>query len=135
MITPENHFNEELQRYQEAEVEAELQHDAIAAAAKDQLQAAYADQAVFDSLDDDYEIIDRYQVRRALANLDDAIVGKEYARDAIYTALSIIQAKLKHACTANVRLNGRLTCIFQEVIRCDLLPTAKAGDIQGVTKK
>lgn len=58
------------------------------------------DLAKFDQLDAECEFMNANigHVQRALRNLDDAIDGKEYARDAIFTALRYMQDNLKHIC-------------------------------------
>lgn len=64
------------------------------------------DETLFRTLDDDYEIIDRGQVMRALRSLDEAIRTYEFilsggsrssSIDAVFTALSNIQAKFNSA--------------------------------------
>lgn len=61
------------------------------------MDEALNDLTLFEELNDDHEFILISQIQRALRNLDDAIKGKEYARDAIYTALSHIQKELSFA--------------------------------------
>lgn len=53
------------------------------------------DLTLFEELNDEHEFIILSQVQRALRNLDDAIKGKEYAQDAVYTALNYIQKALR----------------------------------------
>lgn len=54
----------------------------------------------FEELESGYEFLtaNAHNLQRALRNLDDAIKGKEYAQDAVYTALSYIQTNLKKFC-------------------------------------
>lgn len=54
----------------------------------------------FDELEPGYEFLQRNasNISRALRNLDGAIAGKEYARDALFTALSYIQDNLRKHC-------------------------------------
>lgn len=61
------------------------------------LELALIDGAVFDQMNEDYEILLRHsgQLQRCLRNLDQAVEGKEYARDAIFTALSYMQADVE----------------------------------------
>lgn len=61
------------------------------------LYLALNDGAEFETLNDDYEIVDKFtsQIQRALRNLDSAIKGEEVGRDAVFTALSYIQKNLK----------------------------------------
>lgn len=61
------------------------------------LYEALNDGAVFDTLNDDYEIVTKFtsQIQRALRNLDSAIEGEEVGRDAVFTALSYIQKNLQ----------------------------------------
>ena len=58
------------------------------------------DLAKFDQLDSGYEFLNANiaHIQRAIRNLDDAINGKEYARDAVFTALGYIQSNLKKHC-------------------------------------
>src|SRR5512143_551702 len=86
---------------------------------EDMMRDAVTDAKLFRTYDDDYEVIDRDQVMRCLANLDDAIKGfnllqsdidiahpingidkRKHDRavnsvDAIFTALRIIQDNLR----------------------------------------
>lgn len=64
------------------------------------------DLTLFEELNDEYEFVLLSQVQRALRNLDDAIAGKEYARDGIYTALNYIQKALNIALKDEESLNG-----------------------------
>lgn len=61
------------------------------------LNEALNDITAFEGWDSGYEIcsINSGQIQRALRNLDDAIKGKEYAQDAVYTALSYVMTSLK----------------------------------------
>lgn len=73
---------------------------------KDMMHQAVTDAPLFRTYDDDYDVIDRDQVMRCLANLDDAIKslntvahlphGFQYI-DAIFTALTIMQKNLQKA--------------------------------------
>lgn len=58
------------------------------------MDEALNDLTLFEELNDEHEFILLSQVQRALRNLDDAIAGKEYARDAVYTSLYHIQKAL-----------------------------------------
>lgn len=58
---------------------------------------ALNDLTVFEELNDDHEIVILNQVQRCLRNLDDAISGKEYAREAIYTSLYYMQKAMREA--------------------------------------
>lgn len=61
------------------------------------LDEALTDIATFEGWDSGYEIcaINSGQIQRALRNLDDAIKGKEYAQDAVFTALNYVMRSLK----------------------------------------
>lgn len=61
------------------------------------LYLALTDGVEFDTLNDEYEIVDKFtsQIQRALRNLDSAIKGEEVGRDAVFTALSYIQKNLQ----------------------------------------
>ncbi len=73
---------------------------------EDMMHQATHDAALFRTYDDDFEVIDRDQVMRCLANLDDAVKslntvaylphGFQYI-DAIFSALSIMQTNLQKA--------------------------------------
>lgn len=79
----------------------------------DMMRDAVTDAKLFRTYDDDYEVIDRDQVMRCLANLDDAVkqlsimvkdlsyeseeAAKTYSIDAIFTALTFMQNSLKSA--------------------------------------
>lgn len=58
------------------------------------LDDALNDLSVFDILNERHNFLMRASIQRALRNLDDAIKGKEYARDAVFTALGYIQKEL-----------------------------------------
>ena len=86
---------------------------------KDMMHQATHDAALFRTYDDDFEVIDRDQVMRCLANLDDAVKnfniifdlawaycpfeeekkldGKRMSIDAIFSALTIMQKNLEKA--------------------------------------
>lgn len=96
MNMPCNH-NQELQREQDAYVAAELAHERKEAAIRDAMAFALSDPAEFETLVQNYEIIDSCQVQRALRELDKAIKGDRASIDALFTALSIIQADFKAA--------------------------------------
>ena len=74
---------------------------------EDMMRDAVTDAKLFRTYDDDYEVIDRDQVMRCLANLDVAIKQcnsiysgadhSTYAIDAILSALTIMQNNLKKA--------------------------------------
>ena len=74
---------------------------------KDMMHQATHDAPLFRTYDDDYDVIDRDQVMRCLANLDEAIYdlnqyaymsqGITYHIDAIFSALTIMQTNLKKA--------------------------------------
>lgn len=61
------------------------------------LHEALTDTSAFEQLDAGYEIctVNSGQIQRALRNLDDAIAGKEYAQDAVFTALNYVMRSLK----------------------------------------
>lgn len=61
------------------------------------MDEALNDLILFEELNNEHEFVILSQVQRCLRNLDDAIAGKEYARDGIYTALNYIQRALKQA--------------------------------------
>lgn len=61
------------------------------------MDEALNDLTLFEDLNNEHEFVLLSQIQRALRNLDDAIKGKEYARDAVYTALSYIQKELSFA--------------------------------------
>lgn len=63
----------------------------------DHLSEALNDEIYFRTINEDWEIVDYGQLMRALRNLDSAIRGEEAGRDAVFTALSIIQRRLKQA--------------------------------------
>src|SRR5512135_1192253 len=70
----------------------------------DMMHQATHDAALFRTYDDDYEVIDRDQVMRCLANLDTAIsvhnncpYAPNACLDAIFTALTIMQRNLQSA--------------------------------------
>ena len=69
--------------------------------AKDMYQDYLIDNIKFDELNNGYEFLNANSnhIQRALRNLDDAIKGKEYARDAIFIALNYIQKNLKIHCS------------------------------------
>lgn len=61
------------------------------------LDEALNDIITFEGWDAGYEIcsINSGQIQRALRNLKDAVAGKEYAQDAVFTALSYVMTSLK----------------------------------------
>lgn len=61
------------------------------------LHEALNDIGTFEDLDSGYEIclMNSGQIQRALRNLDDAIAGKGYAQDAVFTALNYVMSSLK----------------------------------------
>lgn len=61
------------------------------------LNEALNDIQEFESLDSGYEIcsMNSGQIQRALRNLDAAVAGEEYAREAVFTALGYIMQSLK----------------------------------------
>lgn len=61
------------------------------------MDEALSDLTLFEELNEEHEFVLLSQVQRALRNLDEAIAGKEYARDGIYTALHHIQKALYYA--------------------------------------
>ncbi|HET8688002.1 MAG TPA: hypothetical protein VFM18_15310 [Methanosarcina sp.] len=73
---------------------------------QDMMHQATHDSALFRTYDDDYDVIDRDQVMRCLANLDGAILkfnqlaaftNQRIEIDAIFTALTIMQKNLQKA--------------------------------------
>ncbi len=75
--------------------------------ASDLYQKCLNDECEFRTISENHEIIDTEQLMRALRNLDDAI--KDYSKmtgsisiDAVFTALSHIQDRLKNACLDEV---------------------------------
>lgn len=64
------------------------------------LNEVLTDIKAFETLDAGYEFLDQNsgQIARALRNLDDAIAGKEYARDAVFTALNYVLESIKTIC-------------------------------------
>lgn len=73
---------------------------------EDMMYQATHDAALFRTYDDDFEVVDRDQIMRCLANLDDAVKslssiahlphGFQYI-DAIFSALTIMQKNLQKA--------------------------------------
>lgn len=96
-------FNADFNRYYKKDEEAEQMRTLT----DDMMNQALTDAALFRSYDDDYEVIDRDQVQRALRNLDNAIfsfnqfalVPDEHrvAIDSVFTALRIMQDNLRKA--------------------------------------
>jgi len=101
-------FNADLNRYYAEEEAAEKRRVAIDDLIAFKTEEALNDQKVFDTLDDDYEVIDRGQVMRALRSLDAAIkdfnvsqeLGLTIERnniDSVFTAISNIQNNFTEA--------------------------------------
>lgn len=68
--------------------------------AKAKLEEVLNDTRAFDDIDSGYEVllVNSGQIQRALRNLDDAIKGKQYAQDAVYTALNYVLESIKTIC-------------------------------------
>lgn len=68
--------------------------------AKHKLEEILSDTRKFDDIDSGYEvlIVNSGQIQRALRNLDDAIKGKQYAQDAVFTALNYVLESIKIIC-------------------------------------
>ena len=104
-IRPENYFSELLRQHQDAEVDAQLQAEAIELRAEELFREALVDSTLFSTINQNYEVIDDTQVCRALRELDKAIIGDRFAIDAVYTALTQLQNKLMFACK-NMAVKG-----------------------------
>lgn len=61
------------------------------------LNEALNDIMMFEMINEGYEIcvVNSGQIQRALRNLDDAIKGKEYAQDAVFTAMGYVLTSVK----------------------------------------
>lgn len=72
----------------------------VADLAKAKIEEAMTDTTVFDDISEGYQvmIVNSGQIQRALRNLDDAIKGKQYAQDAVFTALNYVLESIKIIC-------------------------------------
>lgn len=72
----------------------------VVSLAESKLEDALTDIKIFDEVCGGYEvlIVNSGQIQRALRNLDDAIKGKQYAQDAVYTALNHVLTTIKIIC-------------------------------------
>lgn len=72
----------------------------VADLAKAKIEEVLTDTITFDDMSEGYEIliVNSGQIQRALRNLDDAIAGKQYAQDAVFTALNYVLETIKGIC-------------------------------------
>lgn len=80
---------------------AEMEREELVADKTKELCEEYLnDISRFEGLESGYEFLSKNagNLQRALRNLDDAIKGKEYAIDAVFTALGYIQTNLRWHC-------------------------------------
>ena len=70
-------------------------------ATKTKLEEILTDTRAFDDISEGYEVlkVNSGQIQRALRNLDDAIKGKQYAQDAVFTALNYVMESIKIICS------------------------------------
>ena len=93
-------FREDMHQHEQQMAKIDHWQDQVDARSDELYNKVLNDCSELQTLDDDYEVFRGYssQFARAIRNLDKAIKGDEVSRDAVFTALSIVQSNLRNVC-------------------------------------
>ncbi len=107
-----NAFNAELNAYFRKEQQADARDEAVNDALKYRMNEALTDEAIFETLDQGYEVVSAYksQVMSALLHLDDARKGKPEAMTAVLDALKQMKDNIERVLRdeAEAEYDGRM---------------------------